>query len=102
MSAKTVSSSSAPLITKKRIKMGVVQRSARSISSSETLEMLQNTVPSIIHASKDENEICTGPMLNLIIENATVRNMKVTDTARRFEREWKNCSTISKNYMERP
>ena len=53
-SANTESSSSAPLITKNRMRMGVTHLSALSISSSDTSHILQNTVPSIIQASKEE------------------------------------------------
>ena len=89
---KTVSSSSAPLITKKSTKSGAVQRSTLSISSTEKSHILQNTVPSIIHTSNEENPICSAPISIFIIESATVSSTKVTDTASRFEREWKNLS----------
>ena len=91
-SEKTVSSSSAPLITKNRIRIGVVHLSARSISSSETSQILQNTVPSIMQASSDENPICTEPIWNLIDDRATVIITKVTETAILLEREWKYLS----------
>ena len=50
----TCRSSSAPEITKNRIFSGVVQRSTRFISSSEVSQMLQKTVPVIMHTSSRE------------------------------------------------
>ena len=40
---------------------------------------MQNTVPSIIHTSNEENATCTPKISNLIIESATVRKTNVTD-----------------------
>ena len=53
-SPKTESSSSAPLITKKKMKRGAVHLSARSIRSKESLSVLQKTVPSIMQTRSDE------------------------------------------------
>ena len=73
-SVKTPSSSSAPLITKNKAKRGDVHLSEASIRSWDSEHMLQNTVPSIIHVSSDENAICTGPIWKSIIESDAVRN----------------------------
>ena len=96
ISVNTDKSSSAPLITKKRISMGAVQRSALSISSSEKSQILQNTVPSIIQARSEENPICIPKISNLISESPTVSITNVTDIAILFDREWKNFSQCVK------
>ena len=76
-SANTLNSSSAPLITKKRAKSGEVHLSERTIKSSDSGQILQKIVPSIIHTSNDEKLICTGPIWKSIIDSATVRNTNV-------------------------
>jgi hypothetical protein len=91
-SKNTFNSNSAPLITKKRIKIGAVQRSALAISSSEKSQILQNIVPNIIHVNSDENAICNPPISNFNVDNATAIITNVTVTAIRFEREWNNFS----------
>ena len=78
-SPKTLNSSSAPDSTKKRTITGAVHLSSLSMSSSEKLQRLQNTVPSIMHTSSEENPIVTGPMRNSIMDMATARNTNVTD-----------------------
>ena len=81
----------------------MVHLSARSINSSETSQILQNTVPSIIQASKEEKPICIPPTSNFKLEIATVSITKVTETAIRFEREWKNFSQkVNKSPITKP
>ena len=53
----TDKSNSAPLVTKKIMKRGAVQRSTLSISSSEKSQTLQKIVPSIMQVSKGEKPI---------------------------------------------
>lgn len=59
MSAKTLSSSSAPLITKKSANSGEVHLSPAAIRSPDSGQILQNTVPSIIQVSREEKLMCT-------------------------------------------
>ena len=73
--------------------MGAVHLSALSISSSEKSQILQNTVPSIIQVSRDENPMYTPPMVVCREDSATASITKVTDTAIRLDLEWKKRST---------
>ena len=91
-SVNTESSNSAPLITKNSTNRGAVQRSTLSIKFSEKSQILQKIVPSIIQTSREENPICTPPIVNFSIESPIVKSTNPTDTARRLEREWKNFS----------
>ena len=78
-SEKTLNSSPEPLITKNSTITGPVQRSMRSISSSEKSQRLQNTVPIIMQTRSDEKPTVTGPILNSSMERATARKTYVTE-----------------------
>ena len=51
-------------MTKNRAKRGEVHLSLFSMRSKERGQRLQNTVPSIMHTSRDEKPTVTGPILN--------------------------------------
>ena len=97
MSLKTYKFNSAPLNTKNKIKIGTIHLSALSINSNEKSQMLQNTVPNIIHDRSEENATCIPKISKFMQEIPTVINTNVTDTAILFEREWKYFSTKENN-----
>ena len=86
-SLNTLSSSSAPLSTKKSAYSGAVHLSALSMRSEARGHMLQKTVPSIMQTSSDENETRTGPISNESMDSATVSTTKAIVSERRFELE---------------
>ena len=87
--ARMVRSSSAPESTKNRMLMGDTQRSRRSISSSEVGQMLQNTVPVIMHTSSREKPQRVPAISNSVMDRPTVSSTNATERLMRLEREWK-------------
>ena len=69
----------------------------RSISSSEVSQMLQKTVPVIMHTSSRLKLQCTGPMWNFSMLMPTVSSTNATEMVIRLLLEWKNCSTQFKS-----
>ena len=85
-SANTRRSNSAPLRTKNKTYRGAVHRSVLNIISSEKSHTLQNTVPTIIQTSREENSMTTFPPKGIcIFDSAAARITKVTATLRRLE-----------------
>ena len=92
-SPNTSSRSSAPLMTKNTANRGADQSSARSIRSSESGQMLQNTVPSIMHTSSGEKPMTTSPMRHSSAASATVRNTNAMVMDIRLRLEWNMASS---------
>ena len=102
-SVNTSSSSSAPLMTKNRANSGEVHLSAAPIRSPDRGQRLQNTVPSIMHTSKEEKPTVTGPSRNSSMDRETVRNTKAMVTFRRLVLEWNSFSScVSSQPMTAP
>ena len=93
-SMNTPNSSSAPLITKNSANKGDVHLSDASIKSWESGQILQNTVPNIIHTNNEEKLICTGPTWKSSMDSAAVKNTNAIVRFRRFVLElniFSNC-----------
>ena len=97
-SVNTLSSSSAPLITKNNANNGDVHLSDASIKSCDNGQILQNTVPSIIHTSNEEKPICTGPTSNFSIDKDTVINTNAIVIFKRFVLELNIFSSCVNNH----
>ena len=101
----TLRSSSAPLSTKNTTKSGAVHLSTRSMISAEKSQILQNTVPSIMHTSRLEkpSSISVPGISILTMASATVNNTKVMEIPIRLVLEWNHFSNSAKmNPMTNP
>ena len=81
-------------MTKNTASSGCDHTSARFIKSSDSGQMLQNSVPSIMHTSSEEKPSFTSPISTLSRESATVRKTKPMVSDIRFVLEWNFASSF--------